>query len=154
MKLRVAPAGVDPDIDPVVGLVEACQQAAVALKDQNDQDVSLEALLKKGPVAVVFIRSADWCLYCKLQMVQLQRNLKEFEAAGGQVVGISYDSTKLLKSFAKRTTITFPLLSDAGSKTIDAFDIRDKESPKGNSYHGTRMNLRRTVSNGSRRRTR
>ena len=30
------------------------------LKDQNDRDVSLAALLKKGPVAVVFFRSADW----------------------------------------------------------------------------------------------
>ena len=30
------------------------------LKDQNDRDVSLAALLKKGPVALVFFRSADW----------------------------------------------------------------------------------------------
>ena len=30
------------------------------LKDQNDRDVSLATLLKKGPVAIVFFRSADW----------------------------------------------------------------------------------------------
>jgi cytochrome oxidase Cu insertion factor (SCO1/SenC/PrrC family) len=30
------------------------------LKDQNDRNVSLAALLKKGPVALVFFRSADW----------------------------------------------------------------------------------------------
>jgi hypothetical protein len=30
------------------------------LKDQNDRGVSLESLLKKGPVALVFYRSADW----------------------------------------------------------------------------------------------
>jgi cytochrome oxidase Cu insertion factor (SCO1/SenC/PrrC family) len=30
------------------------------LKDQTNHDVSLESLLKKGPVAVVFFRSADW----------------------------------------------------------------------------------------------
>ncbi len=30
------------------------------LKDQNDREVSLAALLKKGPVALVFFRSADW----------------------------------------------------------------------------------------------
>ena len=30
------------------------------LKDQNDRDVSLAALLKKGTVAIVFFRSADW----------------------------------------------------------------------------------------------
>ncbi|MGI8432535.1 MAG: hypothetical protein ACR2MW_09645 [Chthoniobacterales bacterium] len=30
------------------------------LKDQNAREVSLAALLKKGPVALVFFRSADW----------------------------------------------------------------------------------------------
>lgn len=30
------------------------------LKDQNNREVSLAALLKKGPVALVFFRSADW----------------------------------------------------------------------------------------------
>ena len=119
------------------GLSVGQRAPAFTLKDQNGQEVSLEALLKKGPVALVFFRSADWCLYCKLQVVQLQRNLQEFKAAGGQVVGISFDSVEVLNRFAKRSKITFPLLSDAGSKTIDAFDIRDKESSKGNSYHGT-----------------
>ena len=31
-----------------------------ALKDQTGREVSLAALLKKGPVALVFFRSADW----------------------------------------------------------------------------------------------
>jgi len=30
------------------------------LKDQHDRDISLTTLLKKGPVALVFFRSADW----------------------------------------------------------------------------------------------
>lgn len=110
---------------------------AFHLKKQNGKEVSLESLLKKGPVALVFFRSADWCLYCKLQIIQLQRNLKEIEASGGQVVGVSFDSVETLKRFAKQSAITFPLLSDVGSQTIDAFDIRDKGSPRGNSYHGT-----------------
>ena len=54
----------------------------------------------------------------------------EIEVTGGQVVGISYDSTAILKRFAEKSTITFPLLSDAGSKTIDACGIRDKEAPE------------------------
>ena len=33
---------------------------AFTLKDQRDRDLSLESLLKKGPVALVFHRSADW----------------------------------------------------------------------------------------------
>src|SRR4051812_17161735 len=53
-----------------------------ALKDQTGKEIALEELLKKGPVALVFHRSADWCIYCKLQIVQLQRNLKEIETNG------------------------------------------------------------------------
>ena len=111
------------------GLPIGRRASAFALKDQNNKEVSLEGLLKKGPVAVVFVRSSEWCLYCKLQLVQLQRNLKEIEAAGGQVVSISYDPVEKLKGYAKRGQITFPLLSDVGSKTIDAYDIRSKGAP-------------------------
>ncbi len=110
------------------------------LKDQDGKEIALEALLKKGPVVVVFHRSADWCLYCKLQIVQLQRNLQEIEANGGQIVGISYDSQEILKKFARRSKITFPLLADADSKTIDAYEIRNKDAPervKGVAYHAT-----------------
>jgi peroxiredoxin len=106
------------------------------LKDQNNQAVSLGEMLKKGPVALVFVRSADWCLYCKLQLIQLQRNLKTIEASGGQVVGISYDPVKVLKHFANEQAITFQLLSDVGSKTIDAYDMRNKQSNDGSANHG------------------
>ena len=73
-------------------------------------------------------------------MVQLQTNLKEIEATGGQLVAISYDSTAILKRFAVKSAITYPLLADAGSKTIDAFGIRNKEAPdrwNGIPYPGT-----------------
>jgi peroxiredoxin len=55
--------------------------------------------------------------------------LKEIEATGGQVVAISYDSTNVLQRFAAKSAITYPLLSDAGSKTIDAYGIRNPDAP-------------------------
>ena len=58
----------------------------------------------------------------------MQENLKEIESTGGQVIAISYDSVDTLKQFARKSSITFPLLSDAGSKTIDAYGIRNKEA--------------------------
>jgi len=73
-------------------------------------------------------------------LVQLQTSLKEIEATGGQLVALSYDSTNILKRFATKSAITYPLLSDAGSKTIDAFGIRNKEAPdrwSGIPYPGT-----------------
>jgi len=63
-------------------------------------------------------------------LVQLQRDLKSIEAEGIQLVGISYDDTKILKAFSDRMKIAFPLLSDPESKTIDAYHIRN-EAAKG-----------------------
>ena len=63
-------------------------------------------------------------------MVQLQRDLKSIEAEGIQLVGISYDDTKILKAFSDRMKIAFPLLSDPGSRTIDAYHVRN-ESARG-----------------------
>lgn len=42
------------------GLPVGQKAPAFTLKDQNDTEVSLESLLKQGPVALVFYRSADW----------------------------------------------------------------------------------------------
>ena len=111
-----------------------------SLSGQDGKQVSLASLLKKGPVVVVFHRSADWCVYCKLQMVQLEGHLKEIEAVGGQVVAISYDPVEKLRNFADRSKITFPMLSDANSKTIDAYDVRSPNAPpkfSGISRHAT-----------------
>ncbi len=55
-------------------------------------------------------------------------------------MAISYDSPEILKRFAAKKSIAYPLLSDAGSKTIDAYGIRNKEATgrtSGIPYPGT-----------------
>ncbi len=56
----------------------------------------------------------------------MQRDLKSIEDAGVQLVGISYDDPKVLKTVSDRMKITFPLLSDPGSQTIEAYHIRNE----------------------------
>jgi peroxiredoxin len=110
------------------------------LKDQNDREFSLEAMIKKGPVAVVFIRSIEWCSYCQLQTVQLSENLAEIQAGGGQVVVVCYDVPEKVKRFAERRKIKVPVLSDADSKTIDAYAMRalnGRGDQTGSAQHGT-----------------
>jgi len=70
----------------------------------------------------------------------LQADLKEIEAAGIQVVAISYDTVEVLARFAEKRKITFPLLSDPGSKTIAAYHVLNKEAKgktEGIPYPGT-----------------
>jgi peroxiredoxin len=74
-----------------------------------------------------------------MQLRKLQSSLKEIEATGGQVVTISYDSPETLKRVAKKREVTLLMLSDPGSKTIDAYGIRNQEpkaKAKGLPYPG------------------
>lgn len=59
-------------------------------------------------------------------MVQLQKDSKKLKEAGITLIAVSYDSPDVLKAFGEKQTIGFPLLSDKGSKTIDAYGIRNK----------------------------
>ncbi|MEO6243903.1 MAG: peroxiredoxin family protein [Opitutaceae bacterium] len=98
------------------------------LKNAAGKAVALAELLQRGPVALVFYRSADWCPFCKKQLQNLQKDLKDIEAAGVQLIGISYDAPATTAAAATKLGLTFPLLSDEGSKTIDAFGIRNTEA--------------------------
>ena len=71
--------------------------------------------------------------------MQLQSDLKKIEK-DTQVIAISYDSVEVLAKFADRRKITFPLLSDSGSKTIRAYRLLNKEArgkAEGIPYPGT-----------------
>lgn len=122
------------------GLKTGTKAPAFTLKDQNGNERSLGEFTKRGKVAIVFYRSADWCPFCQKQLVQLQKDVKKFEDAGVAVVGISYDPVDVLAKFAGKQKITYPLLSDPESKTIKAFGLLNPEAKgkmEGISYPGT-----------------
>lgn len=130
----------EQDVPDNTGLPIGQRAPDFILKDQHDESVSLDTLVEKGPVAVVFSRSAAWCLFCKMQLVQLQRNLRQIEACGGQVVSISTDPVEKLKRLSDTQGITFHLLSDPGAKTVDSYNFRNKTAPEewgGVARHGT-----------------
>lgn len=122
---------------PGYGLAVGVRAPSFRLRDQDGEFVTLDSLVKAGPVALVFFRSADWCLYCKLQLAQLEDHLEEIESSGGRIVGISYDSVAALKRFYDRRHLHFPLLSDPGSKVIDAYGVR------GDGVHGEAVGVAR-----------
>ena len=112
----------------VPGLAVGAKAPDFALKDAAGADVSLMSLTKSGSVALVFYRSADWCPFCKKQLQALQADLAKIEMSGVRVVGISYDAPAASAAAAAKLGLTFPLLSDVGSKVIDAYGIRNAEA--------------------------
>jgi peroxiredoxin len=67
-----------------------------------------------------------------VQLVELQRRVKEIQQSGLGLAAISYDSTAVLADFARRRGITFPLLSDPESKVIREYGILNTTVPKTN----------------------
>lgn len=59
--------------------------------------------------------------------MELQSNLAALKKAGIQPVAISYDPVAVLDRFARQRKITFPILADPGSRTIDAYKIRNEQ---------------------------
>jgi peroxiredoxin len=109
------------------GLQPGAKAPAFDLPDQSGKKQSLDTLAGPNGLLLLFFRSADWCPFCKGQLVDLEGTQKAFAAKGVNVAAVSYDSPAILASFAKRRSITYPLLSDGSSALIDKFGIRNPE---------------------------
>lgn len=68
--------------------------------------------------------------------MELEHDFARIKAQGFGLVGISYDSVAILKNFADRRGITFPLLSDAQSKIIQSFGILNESAPRNTPFAG------------------
>jgi hypothetical protein len=60
--------------------------------------------------------------------VQLQNAKQRFEAQGIKLAAISYDSPAILKDFAERHKIEYPLLADPQSKIIGRYGVLNPEA--------------------------
>lgn len=109
------------------GLQPGAKSPAFSLFDQAGKKQDLDTLSGPNGLLLLFFRSADWCPFCKGQLVDLEATQKAFAAKGIAVAAISYDSPAILADFTKRRSITYPLLSDPGSKVIDEFGIRNPQ---------------------------
>lgn len=61
--------------------------------------------------------------------MELEQQKAEFARRGLNVCSLSYDSVAVLKNFAARTGIGYPMLSDPESKVIRAFGIFNESVP-------------------------
>jgi peroxiredoxin len=111
-----------------VGLHAGQKAPDFSAGDQFGKTQTLDSLKGSKGTVLLFYRSADWCPYCKGQLIQLQAAKERFEKQGIKLAGISYDSVEILKYFSDRRKIDFPLLSDPDSKIIRMYQVLNSEA--------------------------
>jgi peroxiredoxin len=90
--------------------------------------VTLSKALERGPAVVVFYRGS-WCPYCARHLAQLRALVAPGERVS--LMAISVDPTATSRDFAAkiakdgRGDVAYPLLSDPGHATIDAYGLHD-----------------------------
>jgi peroxiredoxin len=111
-----------------VGLSAGQKAPDFSARDQFGKTQTLDSLRGPKGTVLLFYRSADWCPYCKGQLIQLQAAKERFQKQGIGLAGISYDSVEILKYFADRRKIDFPLLSDPDSQIIRKYQVLNAEA--------------------------
>jgi len=110
------------------GLQPGARIPSFSLKDQRGLAQTFDSLKGPNGLVILFNRSADWCPFCKAQLIDLEGARKEFEAKGVHVVSVTYDSPDVLSTFAKRRGIHFEMLSDPNSAVIKEFGVLNPDA--------------------------
>jgi peroxiredoxin len=108
----------------------------LALQDQAGKGQSLKRLMGRNGVAVFFVRSADWCPFCKAQLVEVNKRLPEFTALGLNVVSVSHDTVDKLVPFHTSQGIGYTMLADADGAVVEKLGIRDLQYADGSKAFG------------------
>ena len=105
-------------------------------QDERGAPRSLQSLMGEKGVVLFFFRSAAWCPYCQLQLMDLNGGLAAIEKRGYRLAGISYESPAVDAEFIGRRGIHYTLLSDPKSQIIDHYKLRDPQYKPGSRAYG------------------
>ena len=106
------------------------------LLDQTGHPRTLADLTGSNGLVLFFFRSADWCPFCKAQLIDINGGVAEIKKRGYTVAGLSYDSPEILAAFTAKRDIAYTLLSDPKSEVIDRYKLRDPQYPAGSRAYG------------------
>jgi peroxiredoxin len=129
----VAVAALADDLGPPVGT--KAPDIGTRL-DQTGKPRTLADLMSKNGLVLLFFRSADWCPFCKAQLIDVNGGVAEILKRGYGVAALSYDSPEILAAFTAKRNIAYTLLSDPKSEAIDLYKLRDPQYPPGNRAYG------------------
>jgi peroxiredoxin Q/BCP len=104
-------------------MIEVGDKAPIfSLKDQNNNDFSIEQFIGKKPL-VIFFYPKDFTPGCVREVCTFRDQYQDFQDKGVEVIGISSDGQKSHEKFAKKHNLPFTLLSDARGKMRKQFGV-------------------------------
>lgn len=90
----------------------------------------------KGTWTVLYAYPKDMTPGCTTEAHDFTENLKHFQKAGAQVLGISPDDAKSHQKFCSKDGITYPLLSDIDKELLNQLGVWVEKSMYGKKYMG------------------
>ena len=105
------------------------------LSDAQGQQVSLADFA--GQQVIVYFYPKAATPGCTTEACDFRDSLNSLQGAGYQVVGISPDSPEEIAAFAAQENLTFPLLSDPGAQTAQAYGSFGEKTVNGRTFEGT-----------------
>ena len=120
------------DVGPPVG----AHIPAFTARGEDGAPRKLASIVGSKGVVLVFFRSSSWCPFCLAQLLSLRDAAAPLAQRGYKLAAISYQPPQELADFARQRAIDYTLLSDEGSRTIDAFHLRDPQYKPGSRAYG------------------
>jgi len=92
------------------------------LPNAQNEIISLETLVNKGPVVVTFYRGS-WCPYCNIQLKAMQSRLADIHALGAQLVAISPQVPDNSLDKDEISKMDFIVLSDQNASVASQYGV-------------------------------
>ena len=121
------------DLGPAVGATIPHDLTATTASGEATTFVDLAG--EKG-LALFFVRSVDWCPYCKVQAVDVNERVSDFRSRGYSVAFVSYDAPAKQRPFVKKWKFQPALISDEKIEIIEAFGLRNESHKEGSRFYG------------------
>lgn len=114
-----------------IGLDVGADAPNMTALDDAGNTVKLMDLAGEKGLALLFMRSVDWCSICKKQTRLLGEISEQMRGEGWPVASLCYDSPDILADFKEKHSLDFPMLSDENSAVIDAYALRNTRPKPG-----------------------
>ena len=132
----LGPALLPPEPIDVGIKIDAAAPVAMELKGANGEPTSLAQEMGENGMVLFLVRSADWCPFCKAQMVRTEDIREAVTAKGYALAALSYDKPEVLAAFIADEGLGYTFLSDEGSEMINALGLADPQYEPGSFAYG------------------